>query len=435
MGGHAEILKSLVEVRGMNVPILPRSCISQSLVSPHKTVPSNLGNSAASRAPIVSDTLVAELITLSDCDRIMGDWLQLAERAVEPNPYYGPAYLLASARYLAAENECRIVLVWDLRISRELVGFFPLAVKGLRQGFAHPVCDLWRDCVTGVNVPLISGDAVETIWTCFLKFVARHPKLPDIVHGREICPDGPCGLALRNVMNANEAVGIAESRHERSIAKPVSRYDDYTKRWSKKRLRNVKAGLRKLRKVGDITFEAVTPDDPDYRQALDDLLELEAAGWKGRQGTALSSKPNSRKFAHNALNSTGVPSASLLTLMRLDGRVVAGMFNLVSHGRIHGLRSGYDESLSSYSLGIIMYAWLLERMLDFGDYHELDSCSDANHLLEKYWLERKTIEAVFITAEMGTGAARIRRMISLRTAARKLRAFCGGFVPHVLQKG
>ncbi|WP_420412312.1 GNAT family N-acetyltransferase [Roseibium sp.] len=376
----------------------------------------------------------AELVPLSEANHFMGDWLRLAERAVDPTPYYSPAYLLASAKHLCPETSCQLVLVWQGDGPKKLVGLFPISVKGIRYGYLHPVCELWRDCVTGNTVPLISGETietVETVWSCFLEFLARHPNLPDVLHCRELGADTQSGLALQNLVSGKGIIRNVENSHERAVAKPVSSYADYTKKWSKKRSRNLRAAHRKLAEKGTVTFENISQSDPEFSDALEELLKLEASGWKGQMGTAFNSQKDSRDFALNAFNPEILPSAALLTVIRLDGRIIAGLFNLVSQGHVFGVRSGIDVSLAQCSPGILAYTWLLENLLETGDYQLLDSCTDGNHLLNKYWLERKTIEAVYVTASQRSGVKRIDRIINSRRVAKTLRDSCNGLIGRI----
>ena len=380
-------------------------------------------------------SLEVELRELSRCEDILSDWLRLCDKAKDPNPYYCPSFLYASAEHLVRGLQCHVVLVWEGKFPRTLVGLFPVAIKGMRHGYIQPVCELWNDCVTGISVPLISGENVDAVWSSFLKFISKHPKFPDIVHCPQICPHSHTGQALQSLGHCQELINVVDQTHERAIARPVASYSAYAKRWSKKRQVNIRTAKRKLTDRGTLSLETVYPGEKTFSDDLDELLRLEASGWKGKRRTAFNSRPESRKFALNAFNPDGLPSAAQLTVLRFNGQIIAGLFNLTSQGHVFGVRSGFDESYSAFSPGILAYVGLLEHLLEKDGHCELDSCTDGSHLLNKYWLERKTIEGVYLTAEVESGGRRIERVLTLRNAVKRGRDHCEVLLNRMRQKG
>lgn len=371
--------------------------------------------------------LRAELIQMADAASLVPQWQKLGEEAIEPNPYYCPAFLIASAKHINDGLTCQIVAIWKREqtgdLERELVGLFPIAVKNWRHGYPIPVVQLWRDCLTGVNTPLMASEDPSNVWRTFLQFIKQHPKLPDILHGREIYSQDACCHALMALEESKEATYYTAASFERAIAQPISSNEEYINRWSAKRRRNIRASTRKLEELGEVSFETVTPSDAHYSEVLNALLELEKAGWKGREGTAFNCQQNSAAFVQEAFGGEvcTLTALSEISIMRIDGRIVAGLMNLVAHGKVFGVRSAYDEKLANQGPGTVMYAWLLERMLEQGDYKELDSCADAGHLLEKFWLERKQVSSVYATADTANGTAQIERILAAHNRMKQLR--------------
>lgn len=366
----------------------------------HKTWSDKVKRRLAGAAfrPAVQSVFYVEAVRLAESHKMLKQWRELAANALEPNPFYEPNYLLAVDQYLLSEQNQHLVLVWSNADKKSLLGLFPISVTGLKKGFVAPVSDMTFDSLIGICTPLISPQNSVEVWRCFLEFMDRHPDLPSIVHITEFYGDGPVGKALaRAVEKVHASQRIVKSFH-RAVARSADSLQDYVARWSKKKARNVRSRRRKLEDLGALSFKVLTPVDTGFSDSLNAVLALEESGWKGEQGTALTSQPHTSNFARQAFTDANADPETHLAILELDGRIIAGQVNLIGQGYAFFIKSAYDETLSRYGPGVALYAWVLEKMLDEGLYMELDSCADANHALEEIWLERKRVDEVFISA-------------------------------------
>lgn len=163
-----------------------------------------------------------------------------------------------------------------------------------------------------------------------------------------------------------------------------------------------------------MSFDIFCQTDPEYKGLLDEILALEAAGWKGRRGTAINCSKDTRQFAEMAFCSPSSAPACHIAVLRLDGKLIAGQVNLVSRDHVFFFKSAYDEAYGRYGVGFILYFWMLEQMLDHKRYCEFDSCANADHPLETFWQERKTVQSVFLTARGGGRERAVERVIEMR---------------------
>jgi CelD/BcsL family acetyltransferase involved in cellulose biosynthesis len=369
----------------------------------------------------------AEMLPIEDAEAIRDEWIDLAQRATEPNPFYEIDYLVSVCRHMLPGEEHRLVLIRDAE-SRRLDGLFPVTVRGLREGYPGGVADLSFDSLIGHTVPLIAGAEPAAVWRAFLDFVDEQPELPSIVHLKEFYSNGPCGAALAAAADAGHVVRRAESAFERAIATPGLTFDEYVARWSGNRGRKIRNGNRKLSELGTVQLAVVEQDDAAFDAVLEEVLALERSGWKGREETALASQQHTLDFARSAFGAgRATPQISLATL-RLDGRLIAGCIAVVARGRYHGIKTAYDEALSQYSPGTLLLAFMLEDMLKSERCVRLDSCSDPGHPVEKVWLERERVERVFVAAAGRANERSIDRLISRRAALSAARNAARGVV-------
>jgi CelD/BcsL family acetyltransferase involved in cellulose biosynthesis len=84
---------------------------------------------------------------------------------------------------------------------------------------------------------------------------------------------------------------------------------------------------------------------------LDELLRLEAAGWKGARGTAISARPSTAQFYTNMVDWAAARGTLRIFVRRLDGRAIAAVLGLEEAGVLHLLKGGFDPRFAAFSPG------------------------------------------------------------------------------------
>jgi CelD/BcsL family acetyltransferase involved in cellulose biosynthesis len=120
---------------------------------------------------------------------------------------------------------------------------------------------------------------------------------------------------------------------------------------------NLRRRRRRMAERGEVKYALVDPKDGKaVDDALADLFEIEASGWKGREGTAIALRPELVGFYAQIARDAARRGALALGTLALAGKVVAAHLSIV-HGKRHYLiKIGYDESLHEYSPGQQMVA-------------------------------------------------------------------------------
>ena len=113
---------------------------------------------------------VIELKDLSERDR--SEWRALATRAIEPNPFHEPEYLLPLARGLGAESSVGLV------VARDATGW--LACLPARAGRWHRIplrsVATWRSRYSFLGTPLVAPDrSVEAVAALVSGMLAGSP--------------------------------------------------------------------------------------------------------------------------------------------------------------------------------------------------------------------------------------------------------------------
>ena len=224
---------------------------------------------AASMAPHQPDQpVVIEARPLSSCGDIVEAWSHLAARALEPNPFFEPGFLLAAAQHLVAFRDVTVLLAWQGTAEgpqRRLLGFVPVFP---RHGFFLP------DALIGLSdrriasgVPLIDRQRAAAVIDTLLS-----PRRQRLIDGqglvlRAIDRDGPLAATLQEVAGGDRRVALS------GTVLPAG-------------------GMPRT------VISAHAPDNPagvklvepraqaDLRDAVEIILALEASGARGRAGAA-----------------------------------------------------------------------------------------------------------------------------------------------------
>jgi hypothetical protein len=128
----------------------------------------------------------------------------------------------------------------------------------------------------------------------------------------------------------------------------------------------------------------------------DEFLVLERAGWKGREGSALSCSPETEAFFRDAL--VGAWSAGRLQFLRLDleGRAIAMLVNFLAPPGSFSFKTAFDESHAIFSPGVLIQLENL-KILERADIDWMDSCAcEAHPMIDSIWRERREIVRVTI---------------------------------------
>ena len=111
---------------------------------------------------------------------------------------------------------------------------------------------------------------------------------------------------------------------------------------------------RRAESLGEVTFEVVHPDVHTLAGPMEDLLRIEASGWKGQSRTAILSQPRIRNFYESYARSAAEQGMLRFFFLRIDGKIIAGRMAVEHSRRLWDLRMGYDESSCRCAPGVLL---------------------------------------------------------------------------------
>jgi CelD/BcsL family acetyltransferase involved in cellulose biosynthesis len=177
----------------------------------------------------------------------------------------------------------------------------------------------------------------------------------------------PDGLALPAFRSAAAAAGyrILTRRLQESPYLPIDRdWDEYCDSVSTRMLKELDRRWRSLERTGAVALSFPSGDEVD--DALAEGVALEGSGWKGRNGTAIASRPETHRFYTDVAAWAAERGWLRLAFLRHEGRGIAFQFDVEADGVVYHLKPGYDESYGRVRPGKLLMREVLRRSFESG---------------------------------------------------------------------
>ncbi|HEX5763362.1 MAG TPA: GNAT family N-acetyltransferase [Solirubrobacterales bacterium] len=239
----------------------------------------------------------------------------------------------------------------------ELVGAMPLVRDGRRLGaMANTHSPVFRPLAR-------DGEAREQLIGAVLADGAAELTLTAL-------PDGdPSVERLR--IDAAPMRAAFEAGQVSPIVETSGEFEEWRKRSKRRWGAPLERFRRKMGRDHEAELSIVEPP-ADLETELEDGFRVEASGWKGAQGTAILSTPETHAFYGSIAREFHARDELRLSSIVLDGQTAAFDLCLLHRGRLYLLKTGFDESFRRLAPGLVMRLSIVERCFELGlDAHEL----------------------------------------------------------------
>lgn len=315
-------------------------------------------------------------------------WDDLVTAATEPNPFYERWFLTPAIAHLQPDDGARMIAIWKGRI---LIGLLPVTAHGKygRAPIRH--VENWAHYHCFYAAPLVRSGQENAFWQAALALLDAADWAPGFLHLTGLDAAGPVLHALKATRRA-DIVHRSERAMLQSALPPTAYYETHIR---KKKRKDIGRLQSRLREEGDVRFEVLS-DDAALESWIDDFLALEAAGWKGREGSALGANPGTAAFFREAVR--GAQRERRLEILRLtvDGRPIAMLINFLTPPGSFSFKIAFDESYARFSPGVLIQIENL-RVLERSEIAWMDSCAAEDHpMINSLWAERREIVRVTV---------------------------------------
>ncbi len=312
-------------------------------------------------------------------------WRALAQVALEPNPFFEPELVLSAHRTLGRGSRGLAVASDE----RGWLACLPIHRPRTWHRLPLPGIAAWHHPYSFLGTPLVSERSPKEALTALLQHLLRLPRAMflglDLVHR-----DGLVAEALAAATEAAEARLVRHSEHERAQLNRNDANPAIELALSPKHRRNFERLRRRLEsELGEPLEVRDRSGDPE---AVEAFLELEAAGWKGKAGTAFSTLESHDDFFRSVASELAVLGRlELLSLETGDGPL-AMKCNVRAGNGSFCVKIAYDERWARYSPGVQLEIENVSRFRGDSKLNWMDSCAGPNNeMINRLWADRRPI--------------------------------------------
>jgi CelD/BcsL family acetyltransferase involved in cellulose biosynthesis len=327
----------------------------------------------------------ARVVALADVDAAFIDrWRALANRpGITPNPFADVGFLRPAVAHLAEARGMRLFvgqddgdLLWLMPlVPTSRMGGVPM-LPGLRNFFAHNwlgqplIVPGQESAAAGALLRYLSDDR-RAFWLRLHMLDADDRFARSLIEG------------ARHVLVDAGSRGVAVRRPE-----PTYLSGHNLNKQLRKKRRSFERSSGKTLEVVDCSA------DP---HAVDDFLELEASGWKGRAGSAFATQPGHAEFLRQMCGSFRDSGRLRMYALRAGDQNLGMKLMLTAHDTLFDFAIAYDERYAALSPGLQLQVEGFRLFHDQTQFQMMDSCSDpGNAMANRLFPDRRSLVNVTI---------------------------------------
>lgn len=368
-----------------------------------------------------AETIRVEKLTKPvEIDGISSAWQMLGAKSFAPAGACLQPWLAPALKAYWPKHPAEILALWR---GDELCGLFALQAGG------GPLKRAWVSPLSFSGTPLIAAEDPASVLQAFLG--AQRNRALQL---RAIPASGPFWDMLVSAVTAAGGAIEIMNRWERAALAAQSSFEGwFSGNFERKRRKEYRRLRSRLGEEGKLESLAWAPGDP-VDPWVDDLIGLEALGWKGRRGTALATDSVMAKSFREALHLLAGEGSLRFWKIAFNSKPIAMMSGIVKGEQGWLGKIAYDESFARYSPGVMLILDATERLIDKERLELVDSCAIPGHpMISNIWRDRIALCDVMIRGP-GLPAPAFRLLVEAEKARVAVRAKAKSLFYRVMRR-
>jgi CelD/BcsL family acetyltransferase involved in cellulose biosynthesis len=286
-----------------------------------------------------SPHLAPALDTLVELPGLNETWGDLENKATTPMQHR--IWAQSAAQTLLADNSLRTIAVGPPGAPSAIATFVK---KGGKNGQLE---------ILGLNELAEPSDFIYRDEASLAELLKKVVKLGEVIMIERIFATSPLIKALRRayrgrgLIRVTEALGCPYIELHEGWSEPESQFNSG-------RRSDFRRARRHAEKLGELSFEIISPSPDQLDGLIEEAFGVEAASWKGEEGSALAIDNLRGSFYRDYAVAASQKGILRLCFLRIDGRAVAMQYAVECHNRFWLLKIGYDEQFSKCSPGTLL---------------------------------------------------------------------------------
>ena len=349
----------------------------------------------------------------------------LAADSAETNVFYESILAEPAVRSLGAGRRLELVLVYRSEPGApqrpaQLRGFFPFERTTPYRGLPVTTLASFQHLHCFLCTPLVRRDDARQTVAAVLDWLVGESGAT-LVELRSIAAEGLVHQLLVEELHAQRRPFWLRDWSTRAFFEPAEDAETYLRcAVSGLALKEVRRKEKRLGELGRLRWQELEPGE-DAGPWLRGFLELEASGWKGREGSALACSEAQQEFFVNAATAAHDLGQLMVLGLFLDDRPLALKCNFLSGAGGFAFKIAFDERYRAFSPGFLLEIENVRRLHQRADIRWMDSCAAAEHaMINRLWPGRRTIATILFATGRAPGDLLVSLMPLLRWGHRKL---------------
>ena len=314
------------------------------------------GVSLASRKRPASDLRVE---TITDTEAFLAlepIWDDLVERARIQHPFLTHAWVRSFWEAFGKGKELRILAAYS---GQTCIGLAPLMMRRTFK-YAMPLRQL--ELNGNKHTPrsdFIIASRDQQAYCAIWGELARQGAGWDVVVLPQLAADSETLEEMKGLAKERSLLtGVWTSSASPRLQLRGS-WESYFQSRPAKHRSNLRNRLGRLQRLGPVETEEITGAD-QLASALDEGLRIEAAAWKGKNGTAIASRPESRLFYERFAERAAQRGWLRLQFLKVGGKRIAFNYCLRFRDTLYIIKQGYDPAYAAYSPFNLLCMFMLQ---------------------------------------------------------------------------
>jgi len=349
-------------------------------------------------APPTGSTSVIELDARNLRPQFVQEWAELEHRALEPNIYLSPFFVLPALSELTPDAKPILFAVYLQETkTRKLIGVALFTLSSPRRYFPLPHLVAYQSEHSYLSGILIDSISSKQATHALLTHLAKPATKWKAVRFGDCRMSGEQGQLIQEISAARGTHWHELYAYERAILRPHTvdgvAYEACIQRVGGK---DMNRRIRRLSDLGQVTSRVLKGAEVTD-EVITQFLKLEDREWTRQSKTSLLAAGHER-FMREVCNNLRQNSRIFVYELLLNKQVIASAMNFRSGEAGFAFKIGWDQAYAKMSPGIINEIWFMrDSPTQCSDCLYIDSGASEGSFIDKVWPDRVKISTGLIS--------------------------------------
>src|SRR5262245_25334691 len=362
----------------------------------------------ADGAPDGAKMSVVVVNDLTEMEKYIAAWEDLAGAAIEPNVFYEPWMLMPALRAYGGARRSLFALVMSQDPARPqgpplMCGLFPLELRDSYDNISSKLplktlC-LWRKReMTYLCASLLRAGYGREALLAFFDWLDAGSHNCSLMEFGFVPAEGPFHHLLVDYLNDRLKFTYVAESHTRALFRPAADAEVSSRSGlHRARRKEYRRQERRLAESGRLEYATLGPGD-DADAWIEEFLEFEANTWKGKGGRALSCNATDREYFVQVAREAFQRGKLMMLALRFNGRPIAYKLNFLSGVGSFAFKIAFDEEYARYSPGVLLELENIRLLHERPEIRWMDSCANPDRfMINQLWTDRRAIQTLVIS--------------------------------------